>query len=243
MRQEQRQVHSSFNDYMSLVIPFSLYLNMESAADLDPGARPKRKTTYSREHPTENPKPPKRTKAEVQQAALEKKKAVIQKKRLADEEKETKRLRDEKKRQLSARKIAGIEDSVQRSQKQLQLRSERPDILTMETYRVTQKARQERAIAESDLDADTAGEDLAELPPASTVDTDSDGARLGLSDADGESEGYVPSEDGLDKEKSSDVGGDSDASIEQLYQKLRAKKKRKRKRWAQLIQDEWVLTE
>ena len=99
----------------------------------------------------------------------------------------------------------------------------------METYRVTQKARQERAIAESDLGIDMAGEDLAELPPASTVDTDSDGAWLGLSDEDGDSEAYVPSEDGLDKEKSSDDGGDSDTSIKQLYQKLWAKKKRKEK--------------
>lgn len=202
---------------------------MESAVGLDPEARPKRKMTYSHDHPTENPKPPKQTKAEVQQAALEKKEAAIQKKRLTDEEKEKKRLRDEKERQLSARKIAGIEDSVQRSQKQLQLRSERPDILTMETYRVMQKARQEKVLVESDPGADTAGEDLAELPPASTVDTDSDGARLGLSDEDGDSEAYVPLEDGLDKEKSSNDGGHSDASIEQLYQKLRAKKKEKKK--------------
>ena len=107
---------------------------MESAVGLDPEAHLKHKTTYSHDHPTENPKPPKRTKAEVQQAALEKKEVAIQKKRLVDEEKEKKRLRDEKERQLSARKIAGIEDSVQWSQKQLQLRSERPDILTMETY-------------------------------------------------------------------------------------------------------------
>jgi hypothetical protein len=202
---------------------------MESTVGLDPEARPKCKTTYLHDHPTENPKPTKQTKAEVQQAALEKKEAAIQKKRLADEEKEKKCLRDEKERQLSARKIAGIEDSVQRSQKQLQLQSEHPDILLMETYRVMQKARQEKALAKSDLGADMAGEDLAELPPASTVDTDSDGAQLGLLDEDGDSEAYVPSEDGLDKKKSSDDGGDPDASIEQLYQKLWVKKKEKKK--------------
>lgn len=202
---------------------------MESAVGLDPEAHPKRKTTYSRDHPTENPKPPKRTKAEVQQAAFEKKQAAIQKKRLAEEEKEEKHLRDEKEKQLSARKIASIEDSVQRSQKQLQLRSERPDISTMETYRVMQKARQEKAVEESEIDVDMAEEDLAELPPASTVDTDSDGARLGLSDKDGENEAYAPSEDDLDEDKSSDDGRDSDASIERLYQKLQAKKKEKKK--------------
>ena len=85
---------------------------MESAVDLDPESRPKCKTTYSCDHPTENLKPPKRTKAEVQQAALEKKEAAIQKRRLVDEEKEKKHLQDEKERQLSARKIASIEDSV-----------------------------------------------------------------------------------------------------------------------------------
>lgn len=62
----------------------------------------------------------------------------------------------------------------------------------METYRVTQNARQEKAITENISDTDMAGEDLAELPPASTVDTDSDRAWLGLSDKDGESEGYKP---------------------------------------------------
>ena len=156
-----------------LVIPFSVYLIMESAAGLDHEACPKHKMTYSHDHPTESPKPPKRTKAEVQQAALEKKEAAIQKRRLVDKEKEKKHLWDEKERQLSAQKIAGIKDSVQWSQKKLQLRSEHPDILMMETYQVTQKARQEQVIAESDLDVDMAGEVLTELPPASTIDTDS----------------------------------------------------------------------
>ena len=115
--------------------PFSLlYFIMELAAGLDPEACPKHKTTYSREHLTENPKPLKRTKAEVQQAALEKKEAAIEKRWQADEEKEKKCLQDEKERQISAWKIAGIEDSVQQSQKQLQLRSEHPDIQTMKTY-------------------------------------------------------------------------------------------------------------
>ena len=81
----------SLHDY-----PFSLlYFIMESAAGLDPEAFPKHKTTYSCNHPTENPKPPKWTKAEVQQAALEKKEAAIEKRQQADEEKEKKCLQDE----------------------------------------------------------------------------------------------------------------------------------------------------
>lgn len=125
-------------------------------------------------------------------------------------------------------KIASIEDSVQWSQKQLQLRSKCPDILTMETYWVLRKARQEKAIEQSEMDVDMAEEDLAEPPPASTVATDSDGGRLGLSDKDSGGESYVPSEDSSGKEKSSDDSRDSDASIELLYQKLQAKKRKKK---------------
>lgn len=75
--------------------------------------------------------------------------------------------------------------------------------------------------------------DLAELelPPVSTIDTDSDGAWLGLSDEDGKSDGYVPSGDelNLNQEENSSQDGDSDALIAQLYQKLKAKKKEKKK--------------
>ena len=48
----------------------------KSHLDGDPISVPapeKHKTTYPRDHLTENPKPPKRTKAEIQQAAKEKK--------------------------------------------------------------------------------------------------------------------------------------------------------------------------
>src|SRR6266700_4743148 len=200
---------------------------MESADSLDPGARQKRKTTYTREHPTENPKPPKRTKEEVQQAALEKREAAKEKKRLVAKQKEQKHLDEKKERQLSARKIAVVEDSVQRSQKQLQLQSERPDIATMETYQATQNAKQDRANVADEWDTDPVGEDLAELPPASTIDTDSDGAQLAMpSDEDDNSDIYQPSEreSNGNGNVSDDGGGDSDASMEQLYQQLRKKR-------------------
>jgi hypothetical protein len=45
------------------------------------------KTTYPRDHPTENPKPPKRTKAEIQQAAKAKREAEQAKKATAKAEK------------------------------------------------------------------------------------------------------------------------------------------------------------
>ena len=53
------------------------------------------KTTYSRDHPTKNPKPPKRTKAEIQQAAKEKKEAKQAKKAAAVAEKKKKHLEAE----------------------------------------------------------------------------------------------------------------------------------------------------
>ena len=65
----------------------------ESHLDEDPisvQAPAKRKTTYPRDHPTENPKPPKRTKAEIQQAAKEKKGAEQVKKAATVAEKKKK---------------------------------------------------------------------------------------------------------------------------------------------------------
>ena len=45
------------------------------------------KMTYPCEHPTDNPKPPKRLKAKIQQAAKEKKEAQLAKKLAAETEK------------------------------------------------------------------------------------------------------------------------------------------------------------
>ena len=75
-------------------------------------ARVKRKTTYSRDHPVENPKPPKRTKAEIQQAAKKRKKAD-QARKLAAEAEKRKKIDAEEKRKLSAQHIATVEDSIQ----------------------------------------------------------------------------------------------------------------------------------
>jgi len=107
-------------------------------------------------------------------------------------QKEQQCLDEKKERQLSARKIAVVEDSVQRSQKQLQLQSERPDIATMETYQAMQNTKQDKANEADKWDMDAIGEDLADLPPASTIDTDSDGARLAISDEGDDSDIYVP---------------------------------------------------
>jgi hypothetical protein len=54
----------------------------DNTIDIDEVMAPKkRKTTYNREHPTENPKPPKRSRAEIQAAATEKKVSTVAKKK------------------------------------------------------------------------------------------------------------------------------------------------------------------
>lgn len=201
----------------------------------------KRKTTYPRNHPTENPKPPKRTKAEIQQAAKAKKEAVQAKKAAAEAEKKKKLLEAEEKRKLSAQRIASIEDAVQRSQKQLQSHSERPDIKTMETYKdriQRQKdlqidsepeliASQEDHDIEIEGDASSDGIHL-EFPPESAVDTDSDGIRLGLSEGEGGGDDDMD-EDYSSEEDASEEESESASDDSKTYRDLSKQKERKKK--------------
>ena len=197
-------------------------------------ASAKRKTTYPRDHPTDNPKPPKRTKAEIQQAAKEKKEAELAKKATLETQKKQKRLDTEEKRKLSAQRIASVEDAVQRSQKERQSRSERPDLKTMETYQERLQKQKEVAIAPI---ADQDSEEVDELeddeiyidpppqfPPESMVDTDSDGARLGLSE-DEDDNTYKPS----GHEDDEDEGG-GDASEDSMVQLRKNRQKRLEKK-------------
>ena len=167
----------------------------------------KRKTTYPRDHPTDNPKPPKRTKAEIQQAAKAKREAEQARKAAAEAEKKRKLLDAEEKRKLSAQRIAAVEDAVQRSQKKLQLHSDRPDLKTMETYKEEIQRQKDLQIdCGSELTTGTNQEDIEEemcvdvdsddnrldFLLESAVDTDSDGIHLGFppeSAADTDSDG------------------------------------------------------
>jgi hypothetical protein len=96
----------------------------------------KRRTTYNREHPTDNPKPPKRSRAEIQAAAAEKKALVVAKKnqRAAGE------VKKQEERRASLKEVAAVEDAIQRIHRQYQLQAERPDLQTMETYQTVQDA-------------------------------------------------------------------------------------------------------
>jgi hypothetical protein len=200
----------------------------------------KRKTTYPRDHPTDNPKPPKRTKAEIQQAAKEKKDAQLAKKVAAEAEKKKRLLDAEKKRKLSAQRIASVEDSVQRLQKACQSRSERPDLETMETYQKVQKQKEANTLPEEvdelDDDDDDMYTDPPQFPPESIIDTDSDGVRLGLFEPEGDdlsdSDGYKdhPSQDD-DEDDDEDVEkeGDSEDSMVQINRNRKKQLEKKKK--------------
>jgi hypothetical protein len=198
----------------------------------------KRKTTYPRDHPTENPKPPKRTKAEIQQAAKAKREAEQAKKAIAEAEKKKKILDAEKKRKLSAQRIAAVEDALQCSQKQLQSHSERPDLKTMETYK--EQIRRQEIDSEPELitnqddlegepddmyvDTDSDGIRLG-FPPESALDTDSDGIHLGLSEDEGDDmdEDYNNEEDAIEE----DLESASDDA--ETYRDLKKQDKKKKK--------------
>jgi hypothetical protein len=101
----------------------------------------------------------------------------------------------------------------------------------METYQAIQKVKQDKVNMADEWNTDPVGEDLAELPPTSTIDTNSNGAQLRMLNEDDNSDIYVPSE----REANSNDGslgdngsGDSDVSMEELYQHLYAKRKEKK---------------
>lgn len=207
-------------------------------------ARAKRKTTYSRDHPVENPKPPKRTKAEIQQAAKERKEADQARKAAAEAEKQKKILDAEEKRKLSARRIATVEDSVQRLQKERQSRSERPDLKTMATYQEQLRKKKELEIEPIDdqeeepevdelqaSDDDMYITDPPQFPPESTVDTDSDGVRLGLSED--EEDTYMPSPGSKNGEDEDDGPESEDSMV--LLQRNRQKRLDKKKKKVSVI--------
>ncbi|KAF8806780.1 hypothetical protein BYT27DRAFT_7338795 [Phlegmacium glaucopus] len=184
-----------------------------SETQLDQGlerASGKRKTTYPREHPTENPKPPKRTKAKIQQAAKEKKEAELAKKVAMETQKRQKFLDAEEKRKLSAQWIASLEDAVQRSQKERQSVSERPDLKTMKMYQEQLQKKKaaeiEPIVNQEEVDElETDWDEMyidppVQLPPESMVDTNSDGARLGISE-DEDDDAYKPADHKDDKEE------------------------------------------
>lgn len=195
----------------------------------------KRKTTYNREHPTDNPKPAKRTKAEIQAAAAEKKAAAEVKKQDKLREKEATLAQKARQRKNAMKDVAAMEDTVQRQHKQRQLQAERPDWITMQTYKTTIEASVQNqrvksaSRASSELEKE-AGSDV-ELPPTSAVDTDSDGGLLGMEEVNmesgEESDGFIPFED--DEDRYRDDEEISDPSLEEMYMPLNKKRDAKKK--------------
>ncbi|KAF8803127.1 hypothetical protein BYT27DRAFT_7305425 [Phlegmacium glaucopus] len=199
-----------------------------SETQLDQGlerASGKRKTTYPRDHPTENPKPPKRTKAEIQQAAKEKKEAELAKKVAMETQKRQKVLDAEEKRKLSAQRIASLEDAVQRSQKERQNNFKRRKRPRSEIEPIVNQ----EEVDELETDWDEMYIDPpVQLPPESMVDTDSDGARLGISE-DEDDYAYKPADHKDDEEEGASGGDVSEDSMVQPNRETQNRWEKKKK--------------
>ncbi|KAF8798636.1 hypothetical protein BYT27DRAFT_7264754 [Phlegmacium glaucopus] len=212
--------------------------NMNHNANLDECALAKHKTTYPHDHPTENPKPPKRTRAEIQQAAKEKKEAELAKKVAMETQKRQKFLDAEEKQKLSAQRIASLEDAVQGSQKEHQSLSEHPDLKTMKMY---QEQLQKKKVAkiepivnqEEVNELETDWDEMyidppVQLPPESMVHTNSDGARLGISE-DEDDNVYKPADHKDDKEEGASGGDVSEDSMVQPNRETQKRWEKKKK--------------
>lgn len=149
---------------------------------------------------------------------MEKREAQLAAKEAAAPDKQRQLLEVQEKRKLSAQRVAAGEDTVQRSGKESQLNSERPDLRTGKTYQkeIRQKNDLESAALIGDPDASIdqlAGNDdmfddlpsvglgavlssiddeFDEFPPESTVDTDPDGQHAFSDVGSDEDDAYKP---------------------------------------------------
>ena len=195
----------------------------DDAIDIGEDMGPKkRKTTYNWEHPTENPKSPKCSKAEIQEEAAEKRATSLAKKKERESLQAAAEIKKQEKRWTSLKEVVAMEDTIQRKQRQYQLQAECPDLQTMEDYWKIQETQASRAVMV--VYASTTGEieqdSDVEVPPWSIIDTDSDGGLLGAENIsfdgdEGEHDTYLPAvdKDNLDEDEEEYIS--SDASVEQ----------------------------
>ena len=219
----------------------------DDAIDIGEDMAPrKRKTTYNREHPTENPKPPKRSKAEIQAAAAEKKATSIAKKKEKASLQAAVELDKQEKKKKSLKEVAAMEDAIRRKQKQYQLQVERPDLQTMKTYQSIQEAHAASLAVENASTTEEIQQNTGVvLPPQylQVLNTDANGGLPGvekninfdqLDDEDeNEDEMYMPAvdmddDDNLEEEELEEENSFSDASEGQTSKKKRAKKEKVR---------------
>ncbi|KAF8810925.1 hypothetical protein BYT27DRAFT_7253262 [Phlegmacium glaucopus] len=200
----------------------------------------KQKTTYNQQHPTDNPKPPKRSRAEIQAAAAEKRAATIAKNNELAGIQAATELKKQQKKKKGLKEVAAMEDAVQRQQKQCQLQAERPNLQTMQTYQTINESHTLPKAKLNDINTSSApagGNEQEEgelsnvkIPPHSTFDTDSDGGLLGMENFDyqGESEDdsdiYVLE----DKDEEEEAFSDSESSIKQPENTDKASGKKER---------------
>ena len=194
----------------------------------------KRRTTYNREHPVDNPKPPKRSKAEIQAAAAEKRATAITKKKEKASLQATVELDKQKKRQMSVKDVAATEDAIQRKQRHDQLQAERPDLQTMKTYQTIQEAHVSLAMANASTTEEIPQDTDVEMPPQSIIDTDSDGGLLGVEkdnfngeDEDGD-DMYIPAVDKPEDDSSEEEEEDTPLEQGNTSQKKKAEKEKVR---------------
>lgn len=207
----------------------------------------KRKTTYNREHPTENPKPQKRSKAEIQAAAAEKRAISIAKKKEKASLQAAVELDKQQNRQKSLKEVAAMEDAIQRKKRQHQLQAERPDLQTMKTYHLTQEAHAALAVENASATEEIQQYTGVEIPPSpqsiQVFNADSEGGLLGVEkninfdqpelDDEGEdddgSDIYMPGADNDDDLEEEEENDSSDEAHEgKTSKKKRAKKEKVR---------------
>lgn len=106
--------------------------DIDSSVDASETSPGKRKL---RPQPQRQPAPVKRSRAEIHQQAVERKERLAKEKAEAEVAREKKRVDKEKARRESAKRIAGVEDAIQLTEKQNRQQSDRPDLATQRAYR------------------------------------------------------------------------------------------------------------
>jgi hypothetical protein len=220
----------------------------DDAIDIGEDMAPrKRKTTYNREHPTENPKPPKRSKAEIRAAAAEKKAISIAKKKEKASLQAAVELDKQEKKQKSMKEVAAMEDAIRRKQKQYQLQAERPDLQTTKTYQSIQEAHEASLAVENASTTEEIQQNTGVVIPPQylqVLNTDANGGLPGvekninfdqLDDEDeDEDDMYMPAvgmddDDDLEEELEEELDEEINFSDEgQTSKKKRAKKEKVR---------------
>lgn len=190
--------------------------------------RPKRVTTYDREHPAQA----------VKDSARKYTKRTAEEREAAKEAKAVKKTELEEKRRSGIQRAADAEKRVESEEAEAHLHFLRPDLLTIETFRqhLARKNEGQESRAHQSQSPDpmqveeTINHDFVELPEQSVVDTESEGAFS--EHADSEMDAISSGSEFKGSESEPDKNDKSDDSMEkawEVFQKERAAAKKKAK--------------